>query len=101
MFLLSKAPSEMPLGEEFDVVVSLINPLPTELTFAKFIIEGAGLGNPHKVAVTGKVAPGKEARVVVRMTAARSGQRTLSAKFYSKELNDVDGYININVIEQA
>ncbi|XP_046450915.1 annulin-like [Daphnia pulex] len=94
-----KAPKEVPLGEQFDVTVSIINPLPKELNGAKFVIEGAGLGVPHKVSVPNKVAPGKEARVVVKMTAAKAGQKTVSAKFYSKELNDVDGYLNMDVID--
>lgn len=83
----------------FDVTVSLINPLPIPLNGAKFVIEGAGLGVPHKVAINGKVAAGQEARTVVKMTAAKAGQKMLAAKFYSKELNDVDGYINLDVID--
>lgn len=78
----------------------LKNPLPVALNGAKFVIEGAGLGTPHKVSVSGKVAPGQEARSVVKMTAAKAGQRTIAAKFYSKELNDVDGYLNIEVIDK-
>jgi hypothetical protein len=35
------------------------------------------------------------------MTAAKVGQKTVSAKFYSKELNDVDGYINMDVIDNT
>lgn len=81
------------------MTVSIINPLPKELNGAKFVIEGAGLGVPHKVSVPNKVAPGKEALVVVKMTAAKAGQKTVSAKFYSKELNDVDGYLNMDVID--
>lgn len=91
----------MPLGEQFQVTVSLINPLPVALSGSKFVIEGAGLGQPQKVGVPNTVAPGQEARVVVKMTAAKVGQKTLAAKFYSKELNDVDGYLNLNVIENA
>jgi transglutaminase 1 len=83
------------------VTVSIINPLPKELNGAKFVIEGAGLGVPHKVSVSDKVGSGKEARVVVKMTAAKVGQKTVSAKFYSKELNDVDGYINMDVIDNT
>ena len=98
---LHQAPKEVPLGEQFDVTVSIINPLPKELNGAKFVIEGAGLGVPHKVSVSEKVGPGKEARVVVKMTAAKVGQKTVSAKFYSKELNDVDGYLNMDVIDNT
>lgn len=44
--LVSKAPSEVPLGKQFDVTVSLVNPLPIELNYSMFVIEGAGLGQP-------------------------------------------------------
>lgn len=91
----------MPLGEQFDVTVSLLNPLPTPLSYAKFVIEGAGLGAPHKVSVPGQVAPGSNASVVVKMTAAKAGQKTIVAKFYSKELGDVDGYVNLDVVDNA
>lgn len=82
------------------MTVSLINPLPIQLNGAKFVIEGAGLGTPYKISVD-KVAPGKEARAEVKMTAAKAGQKTVSAKFYSKELNDVDGYLNLDVIDNT
>lgn len=85
----------------FDVTVSVINPLPVALNGAKFVIEGAGLGVPHKVSINGKVAAGQEARSVVKMTAAKVGQKTLVAKFYSKELNDVDGYTILDVIDNT
>lgn len=98
MYVFEQAPAEVQLGEQFEVTVSLKNPLPSALSGAKFVIEGAGLGDPHKVAVSGRVAPGQEARAVVKMTAAKAGQRTIAAKFYSKELNDVDGYLNMEVI---
>lgn len=83
------------------MIVSLINPLPVQLNGAKFVIEGAGLGVPHKISVGDKVAPGKEVRAEVKMTAAKAGQKTVSAKFYSKELNDVDGYLNLDVIDNT
>ena len=93
--------TEVPLGEQFDVTVSIIYPLLKELNGAKFVIEGAGLGVPHKVSVSDKVGPGKEARVVVKMTAAKVEQKTISTKFYSKELTDVGGYLNMDVIDNT
>lgn len=61
------------------------------------MVEGAGLGIPHKVALGGPVSTGQEARIVVKMTAAKAGQRTIGVKFYSEELNDVDGYLVIDI----
>jgi len=99
LFLCSifKARKEVPLGETFDVTCTLKNPLPVALNRAKFVVEGAGLGVPHKVALGGPVSIGQEARIVVKMTAAKAGQRTIGVKFYSDELNDVDGFLVIDV----
>ena len=92
-----KARKEVPLGETFDVTCTLKNPLPVALNRAKFVVEGAGLGVPHKVALGGPVSIGQEARIVVKMTAAKAGQRTIGVKFYSDELNDVDGFLVMDV----
>ncbi len=89
----------MPLGEQFDVTVSLKNPLPVPLNRAKFVVEGPGLGAPHKVALPKPVEVGQSAMITVKMTAARAGQKTVGAKFYSNELNDIDGYSVIDVVE--
>lgn len=94
-----QAPKEVLLGEQFDVTVSLRNPLPTSLNRARFVVEGAGLGVPHKVVIPKPVAVGQDASVTVKMTAAKAGQKTIAAKFYSNELNDVDGYLIIDIVE--
>ena len=80
-------------------MVALKNPLPVALNRAKFVIEGAGLGVPHKIALPNVVAVGQIATTSVKMTGAKSGQRTIGVKFYSNELNDVDGFLVINVKE--
>lgn len=69
------------------------------LNRGKFVIEGAGLGVPYKIALSKPVAIGQDAAVTVKMTAAKAGQKTIVAKFYSDELNDVDGYLTIDVSE--
>nr|CAG4646359.1 EOG090X088H [Macrothrix elegans] len=58
-----RAPAEVALGEQFDVTVVLKNPLPVPITTAKFVVEGAGLGIPHKVALSGKVNPDLESKI--------------------------------------
>jgi hypothetical protein len=70
------------------------------LNRAKFVVEGAGLGVPHKVALPNPVGAGQEASIVVKMTAAKAGQRTVGVKFYSNELNDVDGFLVIDVTDK-
>ena len=88
------------MGEQFDVNVSVKNPLPSVLNGAKFIIEGAGLGSPHKIALPKSVAVGQEANATVKMTATKVGEKTISVKFYSNEINDVDGYLVVNVVDE-
>lgn len=91
----------MQLGTQFEVAVSLINPLPIQLNYSRFVIEGAGLGQPLKIGLPDPVGPGEDVCVVVKMTAVRIGRKTFVAKFYSKELNDVDGYLNLDVVNRA
>ncbi len=43
------------------------------------------------------VLSGEEARAEFVITPKSSGDRTITAKFSSRELNDVDGYKNIRV----
>ena len=81
------------------MTVSLKNPLPVALNRAKFVIEGAGLGVPHKIALANAVAVGEVATTSVKMIGVKAGQRTIGAKFYSNELNDVDGFLVIDVTD--
>ena len=48
-----------------------------------------------------RVGPGQEAQTLVKMIASKLGQRSIAAKFYSKELNDVDGYLVLNVSDNS
>lgn len=47
------------------------------------------------------VEPGEVAQASAKLTASKSGEKTISAKFYSKEMNDVDGYLVIQVREKV
>lgn len=76
----------------------LDNPIPRTLTHAYFLIEGAGLTDPLKVPVKRNVSIGGEARVLFTITPKSPGDKTISAKFISKELGpDVDGFRNLRV----
>lgn len=43
------------------------------------------------------IAPGGEATATFKMTPKFSGRSTIAAKFVSKELEDVDGFLNFMV----
>ena len=85
-------------GQPVTVYAYLKNPLPRYLTSAYFIIDGPGLMDPMKKVVKGSVPPGEEARVVFSIVPKHPGEKTISAKFFSRELgDDVDGFRNIIV----
>ncbi|XP_054711859.1 annulin-like [Uloborus diversus] len=84
-------------GEEFKVKAQLKNPLPKPLRKGRFVIEGPGLGQPLELRVNGEVAPSGAAEVVCKMRPKTAGEKNIVAKFWSRELDDVDGYHIINV----
>lgn len=77
---------------------SFVNPLPVDLNNAKFVIEGAGLGEPSKIRLSDPVGPKEEITTSANITATKLGRKTLAVKFYSSELGDVNGYLNFEVI---
>jgi len=86
------------LGEQFPVDVSFVNPLPVYLYKPKFIVEGPGFGQPVKITLA-TVGPNQEVKARVTMTSVRAGEKTIAAKFSSKELSDVDGFYTLNVTQ--
>ncbi|KAJ4442291.1 hypothetical protein ANN_12159, partial [Periplaneta americana] len=84
-------------GQELSGTATLKNPLPTALKKAQFIIEGPGLTSQLKIKLPQNVAPGSEATAAFKMTPKFSGRSTIAAKFVSKELEDVDGFLNFMV----
>lgn len=84
-------------GEEFQVTAKLKNPLSKALKKGVFTIEGPGLGKPLKLNVKGDVLPDATAEVTCKMTPKTSGEKNIVAKFWTRELYDVDGYKVIQV----
>lgn len=78
--------------QPFEVKVYFKNPLPKPLRKGVFVLEGPGLGQPLKLPIKGNIEPGKEARISCKMTPKSSGEKSIVAKFTSRELYDVDGY---------
>lgn len=85
------------MGELLEATARFTNPLPIPLRRGKFLVDGPGLGEQIKLKLTENVEPGGEAVCKFAMTPLFSGRATIAAKFYSKELDDVDGFINFMV----
>ena len=73
------------------------NPLPIPLKRGKFIIEGPGLKEQLKLKLIENVEVGGMAVCRFSMTPDIGGRATIAAKFYSKDLDDVDGYVSFIV----
>ncbi|XP_014213359.1 annulin isoform X2 [Copidosoma floridanum] len=84
-------------GELLEAVARFTNPLPIPLRRGKFLIEGPGLREQIKLKLTENVEVGAEAVCRFSMYPEYEGRATIAAKFYSKELDDVDGFVNFTV----
>lgn len=80
-------------GVETTAEISLENSLPVPLKKGQFIVEGPGLDKPLKMKVNSPVPPGEKAIAQLKFVPPRVGRESLTAKFVSKELNDVDGFL--------
>jgi len=77
------------------------NPLPIPLRKGQFMIEGPGLEKQLKIKVLNNVPAGEEVKVPFSLTPQFPGRATIAAKFTSKELDDVDGFLNFMVAEKG
>ncbi|KAK0180122.1 hypothetical protein PV327_005795 [Microctonus hyperodae] len=89
--------SEAIVDELLQATASFINPLPIPLKKGQFLIEGPGLVDQLKIKLKENVQPGALATCNFSMTPKLTGRATIVAKFYSKELDDVDGFVNFMV----
>ncbi|XP_054154327.1 annulin-like [Oppia nitens] len=84
-------------GKPFTCNVFFRNPLPKSLTNGVFTIEGPDYSNRLRYPLKTPIFPDTEARATFRLVPKTSGERTISAKFMSNELRDVDGFKSIKV----
>lgn len=84
--------SEPKVGYELQATAEFYNPLPIPLKRGKFIIDGPGLSEELKLPLSQSVKSGEIAQCSFSMIPKQSGKATIAAKFYSKELSDVDGF---------
>ncbi|XP_044595670.1 LOW QUALITY PROTEIN: annulin-like [Cotesia glomerata] len=90
--------SEAVVDYPLEATASFINPLPIPLTNGKFLIQGPGLDTQLKIRVNKDILSGEKASCKFSMTPKFAGRSTIVAKFYSKELDDVDGFVNFMVL---
>lgn len=84
-------------GDELKAMAKFQNPLPIPLNKGRFLIEGPGLDEQLKVKLSETVQTGAYAQCSFSMVPRHEGRGTIAAKFYSKELEDVDGFVNFMV----
>lgn len=84
-------------GNELRATAKFQNPLPIPLNKGRFLIEGPGLDEQLKVKLLEAVRTGAYAECSFSMVPRYEGRATIAAKFYSKELEDVDGFVNFMV----
>lgn len=78
--------------EPVEVLVQLKNPLPIALHKGLFHIEGPGMERALELKVP-EIPVGGEASATFEFIPPYSGRGTFAAKFTSKELDDVDGFL--------
>ncbi|KAL1500917.1 hypothetical protein ABEB36_006336 [Hypothenemus hampei] len=83
--------------QEVEAEVSVENPLPVELKRGEFTIEAPGVEGKLRVKLNTSVAPGERATGHFNFTPPRTGRFAVAAKFFSKEIDDVDGFTIIMV----
>ncbi|XP_068621101.1 annulin-like isoform X2 [Battus philenor] len=87
--------------QEFQVTVKLENPLPIPLKNGKFYIQGPGLDKQLKIELNENVPPGEFATAHFKLTPPWGGRHQISAKFTSKEIQDIDGFRSFIVAPPA
>lgn len=77
--------------------ISLENPLPVPLRKGKFMVQGPGLEKQLDINVGYTVERGLKANAGFKFIPPKVGRNTIVAKFTSKEMDDVDGFLNFMV----
>lgn len=92
-----KAHGEVVVGKPQRFTASFQNPLPHKLNRCFFAIEGPGLKQPYYLALKDGVHPRSEGWVDFALTPSTAGPRSVAAKFLSRELQDVEGFLEVIV----
>lgn len=93
MYFFLQKKTDAVIGKPLKAKASLINPLAIPLTNGTFLVEGPGLNSQLKIKLTGHVQPGKKVSCDFAMLPKFDGSAAIAVKFYSRELNDVNGHL--------
>ncbi|XP_011689029.1 PREDICTED: annulin-like [Wasmannia auropunctata] len=85
------------VGQTLRATAKFRNPLPIPLRKGRFLIEGPGLDEQLKLKLSEDVGVVADAKCSFSMIPKLEGRAIIVAKFYSIELDDVDGYSNFIV----
>ncbi|VEN38690.1 unnamed protein product [Callosobruchus maculatus] len=86
-------------GQEVTAEIYVENPLPVPLKKGEFTVEGPGIERKLKIRIKDAVPPGGQAKGEFKFTPQTSGRDTIAAKFVCRQMDDVDGYLEIDIAE--
>lgn len=89
----------MVVRQETKCTASFTNPLPVALTKGRFMVQGAGLTRVQFIKLKEVIPVGGEAKCEFMVKPIIGGQRTLTVMFDSRQLEDVDGFLTVEVAE--
>ncbi|XP_020284577.1 annulin isoform X2 [Pseudomyrmex gracilis] len=93
--------SDAVVGQTLNATAQFRNPLPIPLKKGRFLIEGPGLDEQLKIKLLESVEVNEEAKCTFSMIPKLEGRARIAAKFYSRELEDVDGHSDNFIVKPA
>ncbi|XP_011169553.1 annulin isoform X1 [Solenopsis invicta] len=87
------------VGQTLHASAKFRNPLPIPLRKGRFLIEGPGLDEQLKLKLSEPVEVDADAECSFSMMPKLEGRARIAAKFYSRELEDVDGHSNNFIVK--
>ena len=89
--------SDIQVGVEFTVEIQFTNPINRVLEDCSFTIEGPGIARPMTIQFR-NIQPGESITHILRFMPQKSGPRTIVVVFHSRQLIDVVGSKQVNVL---
>ncbi|OWF54544.1 protein-glutamine gamma-glutamyltransferase K-like isoform X1 [Mizuhopecten yessoensis] len=93
-----KAEGTATVGKPLDVIIKLVNTLSVPLSGGYINLEGPGMHKPSAVKIKKSIAPDEEIRETIQIKPRRAGRREIIACFQCKQICDVTGVIEIEVV---
>lgn len=93
--------NEAVVGQTLHASAKFRNPLPIPLRKCRFLIEGPGLDEQLKLKLSEPVEVNADAECSFSMMPKLEGRARIAAKFYSRELEDVDGHSQNFIVRSA